>query len=545
MASVSAWVPLKVANAFVPTLLVKHCFGIDGYTVYLTDLGFLWKEDLDVDDVTQRASDEDCSIDPSENTDQFQILLDKIKAAVNGDRGTKLSIHADGNGPDLTLRASAPLPLPLQPIEWPLRLSRQPPEALQTELLAPLLALACSQEQQVAQLAELLREKDRVISRLLDRLDASGTDLPSIFPGLSGIKTDRKGSQRAQLVRHVKGLAAFDKDAHQRAFEVVTIGEVPASVILGSIFSRVPQSGQGLQLFKPTRETRQWWERLADISVEQDLPQTPYQSQSLLIHGAATTMNIHGSETEDDDFQVDLRSSPHTSPKKPHTKTPSEFSTADEDDIDVPPENSIRLPSAAKQRIEEPASLSTQTRKASTPKTSPSKLSKFGVIGGGKRREASPDRLSDTAMTVNSNRTAYGSSQTLFGSDIVGKDPPRRKLGAIGGKSKSQSSQTPSLESSNPHALQGSLVKRNSTLEVITSKQDMVQSSSSTAPAANLAVLDTAEEPRSCLRSRDKTPGRSPSPRETSVERADRKRAELKRELEAKAKAPVKQKRKF
>ncbi|KAK0115474.1 hypothetical protein ONS96_013930 [Cadophora gregata f. sp. sojae] len=61
---------------------------------------------------------------------------------------------------------------------------------------------------------------------------------------------------------------------------------------------------------------------------------------------------------------------------------------------------------------------------------------------------------------------------------------------------------------------------------------------------------DGVKEEESSQRGRGSSPvekevTKTPEPRETSLERADRKRAELKRELEEKAKAPVKKKRKF
>ncbi|KAI9812971.1 MAG: hypothetical protein M1832_006450 [Thelocarpon impressellum] len=131
--------PLPQNGDARPSLIVKCRFTKSSYVVHLTDLTRIWSESLDRREIIRRALNEDTSIDPSEDSEQLRILLQKIQGAINGDEGTTL--HLDERGPgEVRLNVQSPLPEPLKPLRWPIHLSTCSPEVLTNELLLPVLA---------------------------------------------------------------------------------------------------------------------------------------------------------------------------------------------------------------------------------------------------------------------------------------------------------------------------------------------------------------------------------------------------------------------
>ena len=184
---------------------------------------------------------------------------------------------------------------------------------------------------------------------------------------------------------------------------------------------------------------------------------------------------------------------PHTPELK--QRTPSiqdDESTASEsdDDLDV-----STLPSRSRL---------TSTSEAESVKKGPNKI---GILGG-KRREKTPPRI------VTSPRP-------------VGSKKPASKIGKIGGKPKTSTTNQQITDVTNP------LNKTNSGHSRATSSTRIEDPS------------PDSDDGGRAGRSSEKLIQTPEPTRETSEERADRKRMQLKRELEAKAKVPTKKKRKF
>ncbi|KAI9810057.1 MAG: hypothetical protein M1826_003783 [Phylliscum demangeonii] len=144
MISNSQPLPLQSSSSPVPPLLVELVSSVNGYTIFVTDLTLIWSEKLHRDAVLQRALDEETPIDPSEDGNQFQILLDKIREALKTSLGLLPELHRLQER-QLVLRVASSLPPPLRALKWHFRLSPIDSTRLATELWIPLLS-QCAHE---------------------------------------------------------------------------------------------------------------------------------------------------------------------------------------------------------------------------------------------------------------------------------------------------------------------------------------------------------------------------------------------------------------
>ena len=126
----------------------------------------------------------------------------------------------------------------------------------------------------------------------------------------------------------------------------------------------------------------------------------------------------------------------------------------------------------------------------------------------------------------------------------------RQKLGKIGGKGKDCSPDAPVIQKSRPKLGKiggkgrGGGIGTVSSQDVSTAWKDQEDIASSKQETTDPLAAPTSMEPERRGRTAEQPPEPSP-PRETSQERADRKRAQLKRELENKSHTAVKKKRRF
>ncbi|KAI4129713.1 MAG: hypothetical protein LQ338_002097 [Usnochroma carphineum] len=208
----SDWKPLHhlTTHPFIPPLLVKYEFGTSSYKVWITDLTSIWSEALDQRPLVQRAWDIETDIDPIES-DQRQMLLQKIKASLDEVPGTKLALSRHDNSDSLQLTASSPLPKPFKTLQWPFHLALSPKMTLTTELVVPLLAEQLLFRKKVDSLLKILRDKDLVIGKLTDKMQSEGVEFEKIFPAAVAFKSSRKTISRDELGKSVKGLSAFDE----------------------------------------------------------------------------------------------------------------------------------------------------------------------------------------------------------------------------------------------------------------------------------------------------------------------------------------------
>ena len=100
------------------------------------------------------------------------------------------------------------LPKGLQPLQWPIHLTLLPQSELSSQLTIPILRAQNARMRELERLVEMLREKDHVIQKLVDKLETTGAELGHVFPGAAG-KGGRKIPRKLAEER-VKGLSVFE-----------------------------------------------------------------------------------------------------------------------------------------------------------------------------------------------------------------------------------------------------------------------------------------------------------------------------------------------
>ncbi|KAL5314593.1 hypothetical protein ACEPPN_017234 [Leptodophora sp. 'Broadleaf-Isolate-01'] len=631
-----AWSPLQLspsAGAHLPPLLICTTFTASSFAVHLTDLTYIWSESLNRAAIVQRSREEATSIDPSEEG-QLKIFLEKLKLGLARGKGTTLAltINGDSDRPSLVLSVSVDLPGRLAALQWPVRLAAAPQALLTSQLTVPMLQTLHAQVRERASLVDVLKDKDHVIQKLLDKLEEQGTDLGQIFPqaaGKVGRKVDRKKAEDK-----VRGIVRFDMDAWRKGLK----HEQPedTSKLIGEVFAEQTDFTRNV-IPATSDEQESWWEDIKGLTVHLDSGKisTKGPSKNNKPKPQPTSLNKDKTQGEDDAFQTQstppLETTTSKSPPSKQTK-PAEIDTStddDDEDLDAPSQRS-RVPdsfatspppaspkplhklggslgkkTAAHRPIPRPihnnndeestadestSNFPKQEDAFPPPSPTPEPIPvpnrhqiKLGKIGS---RKAAPPPQSELELEPEPepkpkprNELQLSSSSSTEEEDVVEDKPrsptpppaspkPRKgKLGRIGGKKKAA---TPSIEEqdANPEAE----AERKSTPP----RTSPSPSAATATPKRKLGALggnrkskntnahkreegvkeEDEDEGGSSRRGRgrgssqpameqEKTKTPEPERRETSLERADRKRDALKRELEEKARAPVKKKRKF
>ncbi|KAK5047667.1 hypothetical protein LTR84_006332 [Exophiala bonariae] len=203
-----------------PKLFYSFHTSKDAFSLLLTDLIAIWDCSLDKYDILAEAARQDASIDPSESARQFGLLLSKLRESLQHEKGQNV-LARDSNhlSRNLLLRTKIDLPRPLKPLTWIFRLEQKNASQLAEQLLRPSLHEVSVSEDKITSLLHTIKEKDHVISRLLDRIKTSGIDLGLDFPSFA-IASSRKGGQLsvADAKRHVPGMAEFDHKSWIKQF---------------------------------------------------------------------------------------------------------------------------------------------------------------------------------------------------------------------------------------------------------------------------------------------------------------------------------------
>ena len=243
----------------VPSLLVKYHFGPSNYQVWLTDLTYLWTESLDRRQIVRKALNGDTSIDPSEDSAQLRLFLQSIADALRQRPGTSVTLDQSNDIQKLTLTTLTPLPHPLRPLEWSLILMLAPQPEFASEFLSPLLSKQLTAKTEKISLLQQLKEKDYVISKLIEKLQGDGVDLGKVFPGAMSSKSAAGHTALGILAKSIKGLREFDQDRWEAelAKENGTYGGI--SSLLSEIFDDDEQAaGEGLRI----ADSGEWWKRI-------------------------------------------------------------------------------------------------------------------------------------------------------------------------------------------------------------------------------------------------------------------------------------------
>lgn len=249
------WERLPLYNKSYPPLLFSYEPSPSGYEVFLTDLAHIWSENLSHKQIINRASKDETSIDPSQDGEQYSVLLQKIGDALHGSKGTAMCLAGNSTGSSFKLVTTTKLPKPLEPLEWALNLSRSSPSVLTQHLLLPALQNGLRNEDRQNSLYELLKEKDKIIGKLLDKIESSGIDLSTVFPNMANIRLGQKrDSLFSQASKLVKGVSPFDKTS----WENLHLDRGPSNFGLNSLGKCLYDE----DLFEPRNIERienEWW----------------------------------------------------------------------------------------------------------------------------------------------------------------------------------------------------------------------------------------------------------------------------------------------
>ncbi|KKK24312.1 hypothetical protein ARAM_007307 [Aspergillus rambellii] len=572
------WQRLHLSNqCSLPTLLFRYSPTASGYEFYLTDLTYIWSESLNRRAILIRAEEDDTTIDPSEDLDQFKVLLQKIGDALNNDPESTTTLDHKTPGNALELNITSKLPAPLKPLEWTLSLSREAQNSTTTHLLLPFLKAEADRESRQQTLIEELHKKDWALGKLFDKIEGMGIDLSTIFPGTSGLRGARKGTLLEQATKLIKGVAPFDEQAWLDKANKSS----PDSGLAANIVECIGGSGNPRQLDRLALPADEWW---TDVVIPESVTlsfaskddKEPTESKTPV--DAMETDSDAGTETEDDEFERQetpprLKKPIETEKKPPSPRKHAATETETDDDNE---ENEKEIPPPAMQP---------------KPQLPAAKTKGLGTIGGKKQSKRKQDTPSPPLRTQTHQQHSKpdvnldddATTATNSGSDdepplplnpvTIKKEPPpksvskgSRGLGVIGGKKK-ESRPEPESEpehvpeepprrlspSPPPASSETSKRKPLGKLGVIGGKRAKHSPGpSSSTPVPPSPKKEEDEEGGEEIK-HNPMPVRSPAPveqklkmkEETEEERANRKREELKRQLEAKSKTLVKKKRRF
>ncbi|KAG2411818.1 hypothetical protein HFD88_009374 [Aspergillus terreus] len=558
-----------------PPLLYKYISTSTSYELYVTDLTNIWSEHMSRQAILKRADKDDATIDPSEDPEQFGLLLQKISDALQHAPGSSTTLHHRSSG-SLELTTSIKLPAPLEPLRWTLYLSKEQPSSTTAHLLLPLIEAEVDRESRQKTLIDQLHKKDWILAKLFDKIEAVGIDLSTIFPGISGLRSSRKGTTLAQAAKYIKGVAPFDEQAWLNEASKSSPGVDLASNILAEISGTGGTESAG-KLHPPPDA---WWEEISTIEDHADRS-SPSQSETPKPQPKVSNDDLEmetdsGGETDDDEFQ--RQETPPRLKRPQATREKSPVPTEKNQGTNDEPVEKSPLPERQKPPSKQPKSL--------------------GVIGGKKQLHQAPPKsppaperdvtTKKSSQTHDQNDLLTDEDKTDSGPDgrAASPSPPAtpkhkeqaqkpsvkpRGLGVIGGKKKKEANPAPA-QSTSPTSLEdeprGSSIeksplpatrtKRAGKLGVIGGKAS--KATTDTVPLGKPSPPRRAEEDTEMSETAKAKPEpakppsveketrqtqEEPKKEETEQERADRRREELKRQLEAKAKAPVKKKRKF
>ncbi|RFU32716.1 hypothetical protein B7463_g3603, partial [Scytalidium lignicola] len=585
------WRPLSfkslqtTSSAHLPPFLIASSFTSTSYTIYLTDLTHLWSESLDQKDIIERSREENTSIDPSDSDDQLEIFLQKIKLGVDGGKDSTLDMEildghgknkAHNGGQSLTLHIKVKLPLPLRSLEWPVNLVLGCRAMFTSVVTYPLARAQQARMKETESLLQRLKEKDQVIQKLVDSIETRGGDLGLLFPHAIG-KGERKVSKKT-IEDRVKGLGPFDYDSWRKGLDGNE--KLSTEKLLDDVFGLEKEPRIEIPE-KPdfSEESEEWWENMkgkkiglsdsgAERSSETNLEIRPaLQSSDSTIQDEdafqvqatppnlknsaekyKTHRNIIDDSTEDEDDGLDLQprqsaiqdSLPQSPPRK-LTPTPPQRSKAKGGTL-----GGVGTRKAA-----------TSARKPPSPAPEHKPMQDESTTEDDEEKEALPPRKSPSPPPKQKTPTP----PPLKEKESPAK-PKRSTLGKIGVKKKDPTPEPePEQEQEQPPEAEmeaepeppakSAAPKKKTRLGAIgqsrggaTSSQRIHDDGGNVGDGDQIADDDTRG--RRTV-SKEKTPDvKEPTPpRETSEERANRKREQLKRELEQKAKAPAKKKRKF
>ncbi|EYB22570.1 hypothetical protein FG05_00796 [Fusarium graminearum] len=536
-----SWRPLPLQpSPDLPVLLVSFHTETSAYTIHITDMANMWTESLDRKQISMRGWNENTSIDPSETQDNMAKFLASISTALDssqpGHYETSLCLDHDDRSEagedDLVLRITCEIP-ELQPLQWPMYLKKLPAINIATNLVLPLIQTHHAKDLEIASLIQSLGQKDAVLTRLLDKLEAMGTGMEHIFNALSG----KKKVSRAVAAEKVPGLAPFDR----RRWKADLLYEHDSPDNPQSLVESVFENG-GLEFEPMSNSTEspqldQWWQNFEGVSsvAYQQQHKAVVADSSLIPKGAG----IIPVEDGDDDFQVQS-TPPHLASKR---KSIDAKETLAADDASTEGESAGSVsPVRNAQRVDKPTRRlgALGKKKQSTPPPSP------GPVLSQRRSDSKNQQQDDSETASEAEEDDAVVSPPAKDPTPSSVSPARplakkRGLGRIGGaKSKLPVEKSSALDE--PEVIE---ISESSTAAVShrpPRKLGIIGRQTTKVDESTPNSDERGQRGRSAVK--EATP--EPKARETSQEKADRRREEIKKDLEKKVAAgPAKKKRRF
>lgn len=531
------WKPFPLRGiTSIPPLLVSSTFTTSSYEIHITDLTYIWTESLSRNEILKRSSDHHTSIDPNEDEDQLQHLLAKLKLAIEGQNKTSLQLQAipsehEGGVKDLMLTITAELPAEFSDLVWPLTLKLNEQNQLTSQLTFPLLKAQQARLEELDGLIKILKDKDHVIQKLVDKIDAMGADLGHVFAGAMGKNGKKMGRKYAE--DRVSGLKRFDSVLWKR--EVRGRRHPENEEVLGAVQAvfggeedkdRIDH-GPSASLEKAFR----WWNTAKNAS-----------------RNESPTITIEEADEDDDAFQIQATPPllPSINANVNAASDEEEEEEEEDDDLDAPSQLPISqrslvpdsYPGLDSAHPSKRLGLIIGRKKYApiSPVTSPIPSQDIGSDNETTDDEDEVDDDLDAPSQKLPRLIQRSSSPVPMHINTPNQSQPpstattprKNGLRKIGGKRGIGSSQTTQVSQR-----LSSIGRRSSTTIPSSSQQAEVETQEETASALEIPKPVLTAEEQAAKEKRDRE------------EKADKRREELKRELDAKANAPVKKKRKF
>ncbi|KAH7156459.1 XRCC4-like factor-domain-containing protein [Dactylonectria macrodidyma] len=550
MSATKSWRPLPLpSSTCLPVLLVSIDIDTAAYTVHVTDMSNMWSESLDRKAICIRGWGENTSIDPSDTPDNMAKFLTSLKNALDssqpGHDQTRLHLirasKSDAGDDGLTLKITCELP-GIQPLLWPMHLSKSSPSAIATDLVFPLVQAHLTRHREVNSLIRMLEQKDAILNKLLDKLDAMGTGLEHVFNPLSG----KKKVSRAVAADKVPGLAPFNRRRWKSDAASGTDAPSDAESLVKEVFGGEGLCFESIAVEKPTQLDEWWLDFTGASSTQSRSQEKPSASKGSTPPPLDSSLDID----EDDDFQVQPTprglTSNRISTVTKNQPLPDDASTEDEADSPEPVKNTRIVPSKDWQPENKKPTLllGTPGRKKQSPPASA-----LSPIQNPPKTRVTSQKVDDSETASDAEDDGTTASLSDEEEQPQSSPPPSPKpgpkrsglgLGRIGGSKAKQ----PVMEPAETRQMGGPEPIAQPATRPVPRKLGMIgkKKGSDTDPVAP-AVEENRGRSRGLVVKEESSRA---TPRETSQERADRKREELKRELERKAAAgPAKKKRKF
>ena len=542
----STWKPFSPSqrNYKGPPLFIKSDVVDTSYQIIVTDLTHTWQEKLVWSAIVGRSIAEDTVIDLREK-DQANVFREHLRGALEGS-GTVARELVAGDDSTLTLRITKEMPGDLRDFVWNAHITLQPPERLSTELFLPALRIVAETHEEVSILKEKLREKDYCIRKLMERIKASGISLETVFPSaVPPAKNKRPLQSERPFLDKVPGLAEFDDWKFTKSRRIRQ-----RSIVKSQVTVKLPEGGLSCPPSAAWKSPGRWWRNLAAWAAQP--PPTAVVLDSQPKSASLPSRNSH-------DFEVITWDSREpASGAQPARDTQGNLTTTSESMVDgdqaplcVQEGDSISPPRSSLARREAP-------RASPAPRASEAPQASGPPQAGG---SAEDDTMADADMSPDvevaearmSRQFDDDDDATTEGSidgrgEIPQEQPaqraaesaqatPSKRIGTIGGKKQPAATEPPSTSA------QGARQAPNgdaspSKAPAPPAQKRIGRIGGSRAPQAPSPMNDAeAAQPTGA--------SNAGQDHQLSEDPADRNRAEMKRALEEKRKAPAKKKRKF